>query len=576
MDRRHEILGRSLLTALAVVAGCRGDSSQSSSADDGTTGSDVASSSSSGAATSGDSSGGDESSTGNDTDGPPAVTPAPGGLRRLRADQYLGSIDVLLGGAARAAASPPPDQSLLGFDSVGGSIVPLSPAAIEQYERSAIDAAAAAVAEPYTLAQLVPCVTSGPFDDGCYVQVANELGRAAWRRELTIDENQRLVDVGHAARQLNHDSFEVGLKYEIAMILQSPAFIYAVELGEVDDDGVRRLTTDEWVTRVSLFVLGRAPSPATFDRIDAGELDSPDAPRELAEEWLQQGAARTAVGGFFDELLRVREVELKTKDPVLFPEFTPEAAAAMHDETLMLVDDFVFGDERDIRRLFDADYTYANEALAAVYGVNVQGAEMQRISLPAGQDRLGILAHPSLLSIGSHHDRNSPTRRGLFVQRHLLCNDVPPPPGDVDTNLPEPPEPTTLRSRLEGHLSTGSCAACHTQTDPIGFAFEHYDAAGRWRELDAGYPIDASGTVPDLGMFDGASQVSLLVRDDPRLAPCFVRNLYRHAIGRPEDDGTAAALEYLTNNFTAADFDMQRLIVDLVENPAFLEIAEPE
>lgn len=496
MQRRYEILGRRILAVLAVAAGCRGDSSQSSSsADDGSTGSEGGSSSAPGST--GDSSGAaDESSTGNDTDGPPSVVPAPGGLRRLRADQYLGSIDVLLGGAARAAASPPPDQSLLGFDSVGGSIVPLSPAAVEQYERSAIDAAAAAVAEPYTLAQLVPCVTDGPFDDGCYVQVADKLGRAAWRRELTIDENQALVDVAHAARQLNHDSFEVGLKYEIAMVLEAPAFIYAVELGEVDDEGNRHLTTDEWVTRIALFVLGRAPSPATFDRIDAGELDSPDAPRELAEEWLQQGAARTAVGGFFDELLRLREVELKSKDPVLFPGFTPDAAAAMHDETLMLVDDFVFGDERDIRRLFDADYTYANGALAEIYGVSVDGDELQRISLPEGQGRLGILSHPSLLAVGSHHDRNSPTRRGLFVQRNLLCNDVPPPPGDVDTNLPEPPEPTTLRSRLEGHLGAGACVVCHSQTDPIGFAFEHFDAAGVWRELDAGFPIDASGDVP--------------------------------------------------------------------------------
>jgi hypothetical protein len=554
-----------------TLAGCRDDASHTPDDGGGTTADPSAGSSSTGGGldTSGSA---DESSTGSDTDGPPQIVPAPGGLRRLTTPQYLGSIEVLLGGSARDAASPPADQAALGFDTVGGATFPLSPSAIEQYERSAIDAAAAAVAQPFTLGTLVPCVVDGPFDEGCYVQVAEKLGRAAWRRPITADEYDHLLDVARAARQLNHDSFEVGLKYEIAMILQAPAFIYAVELGAEDDEGRLKLTTDEWVTRLALFVLGRAPSAETFARVDAGQLDGADAPRELATEWLQQGTARTAVGGFFDELLRIREVELKSKDPELFPLFTPEAAAAMHDETLMLVDDVVFGEARDLRRLFDAEYTFANATLAEIYGVSVAGDDFERIDLPAGQGRLGILSHPSLLAVGAHNDRNSPTRRGLFIQRNILCNDVPPPPGDVDINLPEPPEPTTLRSRLEGHLGAEMCQGCHGQTDPIGFAFEHYDASGVWRELDAGFPIDASGDVDGLGTFDGAAELSLLVRDDPRLGPCLVRNLYRHAIGRGESEETEPALEYLTTQLVDAEFDLQHLMVELVTNPAFLEV----
>lgn len=528
--------------------------------------------------TSGDPTAADSGSTGSDTGGEIAVVPAPGGLRRLRADQYIGTVDVLLGGHAAAAASPPPDQSLLGFDSIGGSTVPMSPAMVEQYERSALDIGDAVIEEPYTLAQLVPCVDVGPKDEGCYVQVAQVFGRAAWRRPITVDEDRALVDVARVAREFGGDRFELGLKYQIAMILESPAFLYAAELGEVGDDGRRRLTTDEWVTRTALFVLGRAPSAQTFVRLDAGEFDGPEAPRALAQEWLNQSAARTAVGGFFDELLRVRDVVDSSKDPTIYPLYSHELSTSMRTESLMLVDDVVFGDGGgDIRRLFDADYTFADPLLAQVYGVTVDGDGFSRIELPAAQDRLGILSHPSLLSVGAHYDRNSPTRRGLFIQRQLLCNDVPPPPPNVDTNLPEPVEQTTLRERLEGHLAQGgACVGCHAQTDPLGFAFEFYDATGVRRELDNGYPIDASGEVDGLGSFVGAAELAVLVRDDPRLAACMVRNLYRHAIGRQEDEGTAELLASLSDRFTAAEFDFPGLIVDLVDNPGFLEITDPQ
>jgi uncharacterized protein DUF1588/uncharacterized protein DUF1585 len=163
------------------------------------------------------------------------------------------------------------------------------------------------------------------------------------------------------------------------------------------------------------------------------------------------------------------------------------------------------------------------------------------------------------------------------VQRTVLCNDVPPPPGDVDNTLPDPAEATTLRERMEGHITPGSaCAGCHQQMDPVGFAFEYFDAAGVRRELDNGFPIDASGSVEGLGEFDDAADLALLVRDDPRLAPCLVRNLYRHAIGRLEDEGTADAITYLSDGFVAEHHDLRSLIVQLVENPAFRQVGEPQ
>ncbi|HWB80939.1 MAG TPA: DUF1588 domain-containing protein [Nannocystaceae bacterium] len=560
-----------------LIGGCHDDASHPSVAETG---------SSSGAveATTGttgseaDSGPADSSSSGGEPVAPP-VDAAPGGIRRLRADQYIATVRSLFGPEAAEAASPPADQPLSGFDSVGNAQLPLSPAMVEAYEQSALAVAKAVVEYPAQLSGYIPCVTT-EWNEGCYVKVAEDLGRIMWRRELTFDEVDMLVDLARAAQTTNDGRFELGLRFEIAMLLQSPDFIYTVELGEARDDGKIWLTTDEWVTRASLFVLGRAPDPQTIARIDAGELDGEDAPRTLALEMLDRPEARIAVGRFFDELLRVREVVTKAKDPELYPLFTPERAASMRQETLQLVQHVVFSDESDknLLGIFDADYTFVDAQLAELYGLPIPVFDsFEKTELPASQGRLGVLSHPALLAVASHHDRNSPTRRGLFVQRTLLCNEVPPPPGDVDTTLPEPSEETTLRARMEGHIAQGGiCTGCHVQTDPIGFAFEYFDASGVRRELDNGFPIDASGSVDGIGEFSNAAELALLIRDDPRIGPCLVRNLYRHAIGRVEDEGTIDAMVFLSDGFTATNQDMQQLIVDMVDNPAFRQVGEPQ
>lgn len=566
-----------LVVALAL-AGCRDDAA---SVDDGADGGSTGAGTSTGTGTSDGTTepGGSSDSSGGEPQ-PPEVDAAPAGIRRLRADQYVKTIAAVLGPPAGSAAVPPPDLPLQGFDSIGVATLPLSPAAVEQYERSAIAVGAAAAAAPESIAAVAPCVVDGPKDEGCYVAVAEQLGRVLWRRPIDAGELDGLVDIARLARSKNGDSFEVGLQYEVAAMLVAPAFLYAVELGEPRDDGKRWLTTDEWVTRAALFVLGRAPDASTFARIDAGELDGADAPRELAQQMVVHPDARSSVGRFFDELLRTRDVVTKSKDPELFPLFTPTVAASMRQETLRLVDEVVFDPDgdHDLLRLFDADHTFVDAALAPLYGLEVPSdGSFHRVDLPAGQGRMGVLTQPALLASASHHDRNSPTRRGLFVQRTLLCNDVPPPPGDVDTTLPEPTEPTTLRARMEGHIEQGGpCVGCHAQTDPVGFAFEFFDASGVRRDLDNGFPIDASGEVEDLGTFADAVGLAALVRDDPRLSPCLVRNLYRHAIGRVEDEGTADALAYLSANFEAGSHDLRALMIDLVANPAFQQVTEAQ
>ena len=435
---------------------------------------------------------------------------------------------------------------------------------MEQYERTALEIAVAATNDPETLAAIVPCAAD-PQGNTCFEAIARDFGRVAWRRPPTDAEVTALVELAREAKQWGEGSFRAGIQYELAAILQAPDFIYVVELGE---DGV--LTADELATRLSLFILGRAPDPALLARAEAGALDDDEGLRTVATELLSAPGAYDNVRAHFDELLKIRELAGRTKDPELFPDYSIDLAESMREETLRFVTEALFVDN-SYTTLFTADYTFMDDRLADFYGVDpVAGGTHEKRDLPAGQKRRGILTHPSVLAVHAHPDRNSPTRRGQFLQKTVLCNEIPPPPGDQDTSLPEPAEPTTLRARLEQHLQLGAtCAGCHSQLDPPGFAFEFYDATGAYRTKDNGYPIDASGDVNNLGSWDDARGLADLVAQDPRTARCAVQNLYRFAIGHVDDHGQRQALDAVNEAFVAADHDFRELMVELALSPAF-------
>lgn len=513
---------------------------------------------------------------------PEHSVPPPGGLRRLLAHQYVSSIEYLLGDAAAAAAIAPIDPSLGTFDALATlSSVP-SVLDIESYEGSAGTVARAALADPTRLGQFVPCVVDGPFDDSCYERLARDFGRVAWRRPLTDAQIERLVAVATTAREWGEGEFMPGVEYMLTAILQSPYFLYVVELGtelgtELDEPGAeyRELTGVELATRMSFFLLGRTPSVGVLDRAEIGELDSDQGIRDLAWELLEEPLARRAVGRFFGELLTVRDLPSKGKDPVLFPMFSDELADAMLEETLRLVDDVVFAQDASAMRLFDADYTFINDELAALYGYGpVGGGQWMQVPLPEG--RAGLLSLSGWLAMSSHNTVNSPTRRGLFVMEQLLCAELPPPPPRVNPEPIEPVEGQTLRESLVTLTGESPCSDCHVLTDSIGFGFEHFDPLGAWQDLDNGQPVDASGNLPGVGEFYGADELAALLVTTPNLSRCLVDKAYAATLGFVPEIEMAPALDAVDRSFVEADHDLKHMLVELTASPVFRLVDEPK
>jgi len=517
-----------------------------------------------------------DSDTDSDTSGV-EIEPVPGGIRKLITREYVNSVALLLGPEAAAVASPPADTPQEGFDAVGASTLSLTATDVESYELSARAIADAAVANKATLAEHVPCVSGSP-DAGCYTDVATDFGRLAFRRPLEQVEIDTLVEVALDGQAWGDGDFDAGLKYLLTVILQSPSFLYVVEVGEPDDaTGYRRLTPIEIATRMSFFLLGRTPDDTLLSKAEAGELATNSDIRTEAEAMVDSSFARQAMAGFFDEYLRLRNLPTTSKDATLFPDFDQALAESMRQESLLLVHNVIWDEELPYRSLFTSDYTFVNDRLAELYGITPPGTgdEFTQVQWPADQGRAGYLSQASFLTYQSGQLRNSPSKRGRFVQQSVLCYEIPPPPEGVDPTLPPIPPDATLREILELHMEQEGCS-CHVDMDPIGFAFENYDAIGAYRTMENGQPLDSSGSIDGIGEWSSAAEFAALLADDPRVSTCLIQNLIRGQIGHKETAGETDAILALDESFGAADHRVRELLVEFPVSPLFQYVDEPK
>lgn len=551
-----------LLAASLTAAACLGTSSEPP----GGTTTTASSSASTGIGSGGGGTGGQ--GTGGEAP-PPFTAPGPT-LRRLLASHYVNAVRDLLGDGAAAVADPPPDSSLNGFDAIGAAQLAVGDAAIAQYESSALAIAAAAMGDMARIDGYLGCAPQGPGDVLCHKHFVAGFGRAAFRRPLDAEELDRYALIAHDAAIRLHD-FRAGVQYVIAGILQSPSFLYQVEIGKpTSAPSLRRLTGYEMATRLSFFLAGTTPSPELLDAAEAGGLDAAEGVRKAAQALLAKPSARAAVAAFYSELFRLRDLDALTKDLSTYPQFSPALAQAMREETLRLIEDVVWTQNTDVRAILDADYTFVDDGLASFYGMTPPGGTgFQKVPAAAAQKRGGIFGHASFLSLFSHAKAASPTIRGKFIREMLLCEPIPAPPNDVDTTLPADATGLTMRDKLMAHQTDPKCAGCHVPMDSIGFGLENYDAVGAFRTTENGATIDTHTEIEGLGSFDGAAELGGLLRGSPSVSMCLVRNLLRASTGHLETGGEDATVAALAASLAASEYRLQDLLVELTASDAF-------
>ncbi len=496
--------------------------------------------------------------------------PGPAALRRLTRTQYEHAIQDLLGPGITLPAGLELDTVLSGFAAIGASLTTLSETVTEKLETAALGVATQALGNSERRAQLVSCTPEAAWDEPCARSFITSFGRRAWRRPLVPEEITPYLGLARQGAELFGDFWQ-GLTYALSAILQSPNFLYRVEVGRLDPASGRRAFDDwELASRLSFFLASTTPDSALLDAAAAGTLSKPGGLRQHAERLLDSPRGRTAARDFLYELLRLEALDDLEQSPADFPAVTPTLGPSMREETLRFVEEIIWGPEGDYRRVFDTRTTFVNRELALLYGVPPPtGTGFERLALPEGSLRLGLLGQAAFLAPNAHEQTTSPSRRGKFVREVLLCHEIPEPPADVDTTLP--PErpgapPRTMREKLEAH-NAPACVACHAMMDPLGLAFENFDAIGKVRTTEAGKRIDAAGEL-DGQAFAGPAELAAILRRHPDVQECLVRGLWRYALGRVETEGEEALVEQLAANMDGAD-RFRTLLFGLVESDGF-------
>jgi PAS domain-containing protein len=508
-------------------------------------------------------------------DGPGASSqglPSPT-LRRLIGRQYTNAVRDILGEGAAVAAAPPPDIALNGFETIGAAQLAVGDQAVVQYESSARGIAAAAMGDSTRIAELLGCSPSGPSDEACHRELVTRFGRRAFRRPLIEEEIAGYTAVAlEAAQDLN--DFYAGVEYAMAAMLQSPFFLYQVELGEPDaqDPSKRKLTGFEIATRLSFFLTDSTPTDELLDAAEAGSLDTPEGVRAAARLLLEQPGARAALRGFYEEFLRLRELDGLVKDSTTFPQFSASLAQAMKEETLSLIQDVVWDRDADYREILDANYTFVNPELAQFYGLPApEGPGFAKVPVAADEKRGGFFGHASFLALFAHATSTSPTLRGKFIRERMLCQSIPAPPNNVVTEFPPGAEAQTARDRLKAHQEEPSCAGCHVLMDNIGFGLENFDGVGVFRTTENGADIDAKSDIDGVP-FEGARGLGTALRGSDKVPLCVARNIFRHATGHVETAGEAEAIAAIGEAFEASGYRMQELLVEIAASEAFRSV----
>jgi hypothetical protein len=385
------------------------------------------------------------------------------------------------------------------------------------------------------------------------------------------------VALGEAASGTLADP-AAGVTYALAAILQSPWFLYRVELGEADPDDPtrRRYTSEEMATRLAYFLWNTTPDTTLLDAGAAGELVTDEGLAAQVERMLADERAKEGVRALFDDVFTLYELDDLAQDPTLFTHMSPDVGPAAREETLRVIERIVFQDE-DWRSFYTTRDTYLDPVLAALYNVRAPTREgFGAVTLDPAGGRAGFFGQASFLALQSHPTATSPTLRGMFVRTVVLCQDIPPPPADVDASIPEADTTSpTMRDRLTVHMSDPTCASCHQLTDPIGLGFENFDALGVWRVAENGATIDPGGVL-DGGAFVDAVSLGQVVSQHPQIAPCLARTVFRYANGRAVGDGESDLVSWHADGLEESSFRVKALLADIATSPGFRRVGDLE
>ena len=443
------------------------------------------------------------------------------------------------------------------------------------YQSAAESLAESVTGDPPALARLIPDGLSSDSSEQPRALV-RELGRRAYRRPLSseeIDAHLALFE-GAAIHFPEMDAFDAGVRALIEALLQSPYFLYRIETG-VDRDGSSvRLDDFEVASRLSYMIWNTMPDDLLLEEAERGALGTPEQIAAQATRLLDDPRGQAMVERFHAQLFNWGLFRGLSKDQSEFPLYYGGVGDDMYEEARRFVENVVFVEEGDLAKLLTAPYTFANDGLAAIYGLEGSfGPSFTKASFDASSQaqRGGLLTQLGFLA--SHGGLTGSVHRGVFINHRVLCTELPPPPDALPPIPADDGMTMTSRERIEMHTGPGTCgASCHgTFINPVGFAFESFDGLGQYRLEENGLPIDAAAAfefADGLMEFDGASEFNHTIAERVETHDCYTKHWVEYALGR-DTAGSDLDLIQSLGDRSLDGFSIKELLIELVKSDEF-------
>jgi hypothetical protein len=452
---------------------------------------------------------------------------------------------------------------------------------MEQYDALARGIAAQVVDDTHrnTLIPCTPKSASAP-DDDCTARFFAKAGPLLYRRPLSADDLRESVTLAHVSAQAL-GNFYSGLELSLAGMLESPQFLFRLEVAEPDPNhpGDYRLDAYSRASQLSFFLWNSGPDAALMAAAQSGKLLTESGLAAETERMLRSPRLEAGVRAFFSDMLQFDLFDTLAKDAKIYPKWTSQVAQDAQEQTLRSIVDLLLWQHGDYRDLFTARRTFLTPLLGSIYGVPVvtDGGAPQPYEFPPGDPRAGLHSQASFVALHSHEGLSSPTLRGKALRELLLCQPVPAPPGNVNFAAAQDthnPNFKTMRERLTAHRTDPTCAGCHKLMDPMGLALENFDSDAGFRTTENGQTLDTRGELDGIDFTDAAG-LGRALHDNPSTGACFVRRIYSYATGHAAARRDMPWVRYLEKGFAADGYRAPELMRRIAASENFYRVSVP-
>jgi len=511
--------------------------------------------------------------------------------RRLTESQYKHTIADIFGDKIKVDGRFEPEVRKDGLLAIGAGQLSISSSGFEQYfaiARSVTDQVllntptveaqkATVQAARDKVVTCTPARLDGA-DDACVATFVKLYGEKLFRRPLTDAEVAPRVQLAQAGAAQNKD-FYAGLKLAMISLLTAPEYLFRIEVAEVDPAKPKQLRLDGYTkaARLSFLMWDTAPDAELMRSAATGEIHTAKGLQVQAER-LAANKERMEVGvrSFFSDMLDFDMFANLTKDAAAYPKFSLAVADGAKEQTLKVLVDHLITKEGDYRDVFTTRESFINRPLAAVYEVPyTYSDEWIRYTFPETSGQSGILTQTTFMMLFSHPGKSSPTIRGVKMHEIFMCEPTPLPPADVDFSKVRDSNEGTIRGRLLAHANNEGCSGCHLISDPPGLALEQFDGLGQYRTHENGEKIDVSADWEGK-KFTGAQGLGQILRDNPKIPACLVRNIYAYGVGQADDDNIQPYLQGQSAAFAKNGYKLLPMISRVAESPEFYRVVVPK